>query len=339
MKKIIFLFAMVLAVSMAMAQTNVAEVNQFGTNIAQIDQVGNLNEGIINQGESGVNVTNSGSNGATDWKYGSFITQQGIENKAEVDVNTSDNGTSIDQLGNYNWAKQTLNAKISKTTNWDRMGLDINQEGNNNWANQETRASFGTYGVHGMMINQNGSYNIANQMSIGGMQQQVEIEQIGNNNNNSDESGNVFDVSATGLINPLALPWAHKPAGDFTQYMYENKGVTHMYVEGDDNNTYQFQEYNEWSVSGQNDAWMDVTGSKNNVAQGQLGDLNESDIDIVGSDNVVTTSQYGDTNVAKIELLAGSDNCVAGIEQNGNGHDASILQSGVNNFAKVIQQQ
>ena len=338
MKKVIFLFAMVLAVNMAMAQTNVADIVQYGSNIAVIEQTGDLNEGIITQGAVGSPVTNKGANLGGDWKYGSFITQKGTDNTAEVDVNTSSNGTSIDQLGNSNWAKQTLGASISKTTNWNRMGLDINQEGNNNIANQETRSSFGTHGVQGMMINQEGNFNIADQMSIGGAQQQVEIEQIGNNNNNSVKSGKLFDVSATGLTNPVALPWAHKPAGDFTQYMYENKGVTHMYVKGDDNNTYQFQEYDVWSISGQNDALMDVIGSRNNVAQGQLGDLNESEIDIEGNDNVVTTSQFGDSNIAKIELLAGSNNCVAGIEQIGNLNDADILQSGVNNFAKVIQQ-
>ena len=341
MKKIIFLFAMIFAVSMAMAQENDAEINQYGTNIAEIEQVGDLNEAIINQGDEGASVTNSGSNGSGDWKFGSFITQEGTDNTAEVDVNTSKNGTSIDQLGNANWAKQELNANISKTTDWDRMGLDINQEGDNNWANQETRAGFGTYGVQGMMINQDGNYNIADQMSIGGTNQQVEIEQIGNNNNNPDESSNVFDVSATGLANPLALPWVLKPAGDFTQYMFQNKGVAHMYVKGDDNNTYQYQEYVTYGGDegqGQNDATMDVWGSGNNVAQGQLGDLNSSDIDINGDGNVVTTSQLGDSNMATIQLLLGSDNNVAGIEQTGDWNEADILQSGVNNFAKVIQQ-
>jgi len=341
MKKVIFLFAMVLAASVAMAQNNDAEINQYGTNIAEIEQVGNLNGAIINQGADGASVTNTGGNSASDWKKGSFVTQEGTHNIAEVDVNQSSNGTSIDQLGNENWAKQTLNAYSSYTTDWDKMGLDINQEGSNNWANQETRKGFGTFGAQGMMINQDGDYNIADQMSIGGTNQQAEIEQIGDNNNNPGVSENIFDVSATGLTNPLALSWAQKTAGDFTQYMFQNKGVAHMYVEGDNNNTYQYQEYVTYGGDegqGRNDATMDVWGSENNVAQGQLGDLNSSDIDIDGDGNVVTTSQLGDSNMATIQLLLGSDNNVAGIEQTGDWNEADILQSGVNNFAKVIQQ-
>ena len=352
MKKVIFLFAMVLATSFAIAQTNDAEINQYGTNIADIEQVGSINEAIINQGAAGASVTNSGSNSGSGWKYGSFITQEGSNNTAEVDVNTSRNGTSIDQLGNYNWAKQKLNANISKTTNWDRMGLDINQEGNNNWANQKTRAGFGTYSVQGMMINQAGDYNIADQMSIGGMNQQVEIEQIGNNNNNTGVSGNIFDVSATGLINPLTLFWAQKPAGDFTQYMFQNKGVAHMYVKGNDNNTYQYQEYVTYGSAegqGQNDAMMDVWGSGNNVAQDQLGDLNSSDIDIDGDGNVVISSQFGDSNIVNIDLVLGSDNNIVGVQQtgdfnivsvfqSGDFNIVSVFQSGVSNFAQIIQQ-
>ncbi|NLO02654.1 MAG: hypothetical protein GX126_10105 [Bacteroidales bacterium] len=151
------------------------------------------------------------------------------------------------------------------------------------------------------------------------------------------ESGNEYDVSATGMTDPLTLPWVHKPTGEFTQYTFENKGVTHIYVQGDDNNTYQYQEYVSYGESGQNDAWMDVHGSLNNAAQGQLGDFNESDIEISGSENVITTSQLGDSNIAGI-VLSGSDNCVAGIEQTGDFNDANILQSGVNNIAITVQQ-
>ncbi len=338
MKKLAILFAMVFAVSMAMGQDNDAIVEQYGTNIAEIEQIGDLNEGFIYQGASGSAVTNSGSNGASDWKLGAFITQEGTDNTAEIDMNTSDNGAKIDQLGDYNWAKQELNVAHSKTTDWDKMGLDVNQDGNNNWANQKTVLAFGTDAGANMIINQVGDHNVADQLSIGGWGQKMQIEQIGHRNNNPLVSGYSYDVSATGLTDPLALPWAHKPAGVFTQYAYENHGETDMYVEGDDNNTHQYQEYGLFSVSGQNDAWMDVVGSRNNIAQGQLGDLNESDIDVNGDDNVVTTSQHGDDNWAKIELLAGSNDNVAGIEQSGDLNTASILQSGVTNFAKVIQQ-
>ena len=39
-------------------------------------------------------------------------------------------------------------------------------------------------------------------------------------------SGNAFDLSATGLTNPITgLSWTHKPAGDFTQYQNGLKDV------------------------------------------------------------------------------------------------------------------
>lgn len=339
MKKLVFLFAMVFAVSMAMAQIsgNVATIDQYGSNIAVIEQTGDLNEGIITQGADGSPVYNAHVPGyAGDWKEGAFIYQTGTDNDAEIDVNVSSNGSRIDQLGDYNWAKQEVNTSSTRTTDWDRMGVDINQDGNHNLANQKTVASFGTVGIQGMKINQVGDYNVADQLSIGGWGQTVEIDQIGNNNNNPTQSGNTYNVSATTLADPLNLSWAHKPSGDFTQYTYENQGVTHMYVEGNDNNTYQYQEYDIWSVSGQNDAWMDIIGSRNNVAQGQLGDLNSSEIDIEGDGNVVTSSQFGNSNMVKIGVVGNTN--VVGVQQVGNLHDATVFQSGDSNFAKVIQQ-
>jgi len=340
MKKLSLIFAMVFAVSMAMAQ-NTGSITQYGTNIGNVEQTGSLNDATITQGAVAAPVTNWGTNLGADWKYGAFIYQTGIDNDAVIDVNSSSNGAQIDQLGDYNWAKQELNAQISKTTNFNRMGLDINQNGVHNWANQVTQPGFGTYGVQGMMINQIGEYNIADQMSIGGMQNTSEIEQIGDNNNNPTVSLNTFNVSATGLQNPLTLLWTHKPAGDFTQYMFQNKGITHIYVQGNNNNTFQYQEYVTYGGAegqGQNDALMDVYGSGNDVAQGQLGDLNVSEIDIDGSNNVVTSSQFGDNNRVNIDLVGGSNNCVVGIEQIGNGHDATVFQSGASNFAYVLQQ-
>lgn len=361
MKKLVLLFATLFAVGFAMAQNtanvnqvgtsnngtvvqtgvgNGATMNQYGSNIAVIQQIGATNTADIDQGASGANVDNSHAPAyAGDWKEGAFIHQNGAGNEAAIDVNVSRNGSQIDQLGDGNWAKQEVNSTYARTTNWDRMGVDINQTGNDNWANQKTVGSFGTYGVQGMKINQVGGDNVADQLSIGGMANVTEIEQIGNNNNNPGVSGNTFDVSSTGLANPLALAWAHKPAGDFTQYMYQNKGVTHMYVEGNNNNTYQYQEYSVWAVSGQNDAWIDLYGNGNDVAQGQMGDLNSSDIDIDGDGNVVTSSQFGDSNVVDIDLVSGSDNNVVGIQQTGDGHKATVFQDGNSNFAQIVQNQ
>lgn len=334
MKKLLTLtFGLLFVASFAFAQNN-ATINQYGTNIGQITQTGSSNAGTINQGADGAAVANSGSN--TSWLYGAFIDQDGNTNTAEIDMNSSQNGASIYQGGNDNWAKQELNAQISKTTNWDRMGLDIDQIGDNNWANQKTVASFGSYGVQGMAIVQSGNYNKADQLSIGGMQNVTEITQIGDNNNNSAMSGNSYDVSATGLTDPLLLAYAHKPAGTFTQYAYQGKGTTHMYVNGNNNNTYQYQEYTVWSTYGANDAMMDVIGSENDVAQGQIGTYNFSDIDVSGSNNVVTTGQVGDNSDATLNIQG--DYNVAGVQQTSSGNSATINQIGSGNTGLIIQQ-
>lgn len=342
MKKVIFLFAMVLAVSMAMAQTsgNVATIDQYGSNIAEIEQTGSNNTGDIEQGSVGTPVTNNKvPTYAGDWKGGAFIDQIGDANNASINMHDGgNNGSCIYQFGNNNIGSQDIGTSHSIGTSWDLMGVDLDQIGNNNLASQTTVASFGSAGVKRMFVLQQGNYNVADQLSVGGYQNDQNITQIGNNNNNQDESGNAFDVSATTLANPLSLSWAHKPAGDYTQYANQMRGTSHMYVEGDNNNTYQYQEYTVWSRSGDNDAWMDIYGSENNVVQGQLGYQNSSDIDIVGGGNVVTSSQLGDSNMVDIDLVGGSADCVVGVEQIGNSHDATVFQSGASNFAKIVQQ-
>ena len=342
MKKLSFLFAMLLGVSFAMAQNsgNVATIDQFGSNIAEIEQSGSNNMGDIDQGTSGTPVTNNKvPSSAGDWKGGAFIDQIGDGNDAAINMHDGgNNGSSVYQYGNDNKGYQDIGTSQSIGTSWDLMGVDLDQLGNNNWATQTTVASFGSAGVKRMFVLQDGDKNVADQLSVGGYSNNQNITQIGNNNNNPAESGNAFDVSATTLANPLALSWAHKPAGDFTQYANQMRGTSHMYIEGDNNNTYQYQEYSVWSKSGENDAMMDIYGSENNVVQGQLGEYNSSDIDIDGDGNVVTSSQLGDSNIVDVDLIGGSNNCVVGIEQVGDGHSATVFQSGASNFAKIIQQ-
>ena len=342
MKKLIFLFAMVFAVSMAMGQNsgNVASVDQYGSNIAEIEQTGSNNTGDIDQGTLGTPVTNNKvPSYAGDWIGGAFIDQIGDGNDAAINMhNGGNNGSSVYQYGNDNKGYQDIGTSHSIGTSWDLMGVDLDQLGNNNWATQTTVASFGSAGVKRMFVLQDGNYNVADQLSVGGYVNAQDITQIGNNNNNPTQSGNTYDISATTLADPLSLAWAHKPVGDFTQYANQMRGTSHIYVEGNDNNTFQYQEYTVWSLSGQNDAWMDIYGNGNDVAQGQLGEYNSSDIDIDGDGNVVTSSQLGDSNTIDIDLVSGSNNCVVGVEQIGDSHSATVFQSGVSNFAKVIQQ-
>jgi len=224
------------------------------------------------------------------------------------------------------------------------MGIDAEQIGDNNHATQRTISSFGSVGIKPMSVYQNGDANVADQVSVGGYGQIQRIRQIGDNNNNSTTSLNTFDLGTTTLANPLTA-LAFKFTGQngiatppMTQYSNQMFGSAIMNVTGDNNNTYQFQEYSVWSLSGRNIATLDLVGDNNDVAQGQLGEYNNSDIDIAGSGdgNVVSTSQLGDSNIADVDII-GSFNIV-GVQQTGDLHSATISQTGNSNFTKVVQQ-
>lgn len=318
---------------------NSAAVDQFGRNFAQVDQSGgNGNSAVVAQGTSGSYVFNyyqPAYNG--DWQNGAFIEQIGSDNAASIIMTGSREYGSIYQEGSSNTGAQAIGTQHSEKSG-QHSGIDMSQFGDFNAAAQSTYASFGSAGIKDMTVTQQGSFNTAFQASVGGYGAIMTITQIGNNNNSPAESGNAFDLSATGLTSPLALPWAHKPAGEFTQYANQMFGNSVMYVEGSNNNTAQYQEYTVWSLSGRNNADMTILGDGNDAAQGQLGQYNESSINISGSGNVVLSSQFGDSNVAEIDLLGTSDGNVAGIEQNGNAHNASILQNGAVNTATILQQ-
>ncbi|MBK3516953.1 hypothetical protein [Carboxylicivirga marina] len=347
MKKVVFLLSMLVCAGLVMAQNsgNEADIEQYGSNIAEIEQTGSDNDADIIQGSLATPVTNNKvPTNAGDWKGGAFIEQIGDDNTASITMQGGgNNGSSIYQDGDDNEGHQDIGTSQTIGTSWDLMGLDLDQIGNNNMATQRTVRSFGSAGVKRMFVIQEGDYNVATQLSVGGYSNNQSITQTGNNNNNATVSGNVFDISATTLGNPLDLPFkmsngSTDVSGDYTQYSNQMFGNAVINVTGDNNNTYQYQEYSVWSVSGRNDAWIDIIGDNNDVVQGQLGEYNDSDIDIDGNGNVVTTSQFGDSNIIDVDLVGGSTNCVVGIEQTGNSHSATVYQSGASNFAKIIQQ-
>jgi len=307
MKRLIILLTMAFAFSFAMAQ-NTAYVDQYGTNIADVEQIGTDNFADVDQGALGSSVSNNkvpGNNG--DWRDGAFITQIGDDNRATIDVDGSSNGSDIYQFGSGNEGIQDINTSGTHGTSWDLMGVDLDQLGNDNYALQTTVKSFGSSPIKRMYVIQNGDGNVVNQLSIGGYANSQHIVQVGNNNNNPVESGNTLDVSATGLANPLDLPWTFTNQGgysstnDYTQYSNQMKGVAHIYVDGDGNNTFQYQE-TSWSDKG-NTATIDIAGNNSDVVQGQKGDYNSSILDLDGDGNIVTSSQYGDHNQVEVDKL------------------------------------
>ena len=305
MKKLCLLvLVMMLAAGMAFAantsdveQTgsgNTASVDQYGNNLADVNQDGNTNTANIDQGASGADVSNNHlPSYPGDWILGAFIDQLGSGNDASITMTKSSNGASIDQDGDGNIASMNIGTTQSKTTNWALMGLDIDQVGNTNEAYQTTIASFGCYGIQGMPIVQTGGNNYASQWSKGGMASTIEIFQTGNFNSS-------------------------------TQSQDARYSTSHAVIDGDNNITDQDQTYTVWSISGQDDACIDITGDYNNASQYQLGEYNIADIDILGDSNIASTSQMGgDSNYAFIDISS-------------NGNTAMIDQDGMSNNAQVL---
>lgn len=354
MKKLIFLFTMVLAVTMAMAQANVAEVDQigdrnegnvkqtglenkavitqYGTNTSIINQSGEKNMATVEQGAEGKVVTNKDTQ---SWRYGAFIDQVGNENEALIkewqgdgtyQSGGSSNGARIEQTGNNNKAFQEISNSQVKTSNWDRMGAHIKQLGNENFAKQEVFRSFGTHGSGGILIDQQGSKNQARQYVIGGRSNVTEISQIGNNNRYSGFKNTYFvDL----------LDWSFKPVGEeFSQFQRGESNEVRLSIVGNNNVTAQYQEGDVWGRS-YNIANATIVGNFNEVGQVQLGTYNEANIDILGNSNIAGIQQSGEKNIA--EILQNGDCNFGLITSTGAGHFGAIYQTGSMNQATITQ--
>jgi len=356
MKKLIFLFAMVFSTGYLMAQntstvtqdgfSNLATVDQYGKNLTQIEQIGSGNKAIVDQGTALQSQSNYRVPAySTDHEWGAWVKQDGVSNSASINQQGSSGSADINQDGSLNVAVQDIHTFASGATANTRKGLDIDQIGNRNESIQLTRASFGSYGIKKMYVDQIGNDNYANQYSNGGMASTMTIKQEGSNNGNAVSS----DVAATGLSSPLSLAWGTlmHPAnsggidavkishGGYTQYQNGRYSTATIDITGDGNKTTQAQEFTVWSVSGQNSATLFISGNDNAVIQAQMGEYNSSDVDVTGNGNVISTSQLGDSNSIDIDVL-GSFN-IAGIQQAGDSHSATVLQMGSNNFAQITQ--
>lgn len=348
MKKIIFLFTIVLATNMAMAQNsngnkgeieqtgheNTAEITQFGRNTSIINQIGKKNSATVEQGDEGRPVKNLDTN---SWRHGAFIDQAGNDNEAAIKIWKGDgsqqsggasNGARIEQTGNNNRAFQDISNSHVKTTNRNRMGAHIKQLGNDNFAKQEVFRSFGTHGSGGIIIDQQGNENQARQYVIGGRSNVTEIQQVGNNNsysgfNNSD----VADI--------LSLAWNHKPSGEsFSQFQRGESNELRLNIIGNDNITAQYQEGDVWGRS-YNIANINIEGNYNEAAQAQLGSHNNSDITVIGNSNSAGIQQFGMHNNAEVSQFGNSNFSI--ITSAGVGNVGTITQTGNMNSAVISQ--
>ena len=290
---------------------NAADVTQTGANYSEVDQTGDDHAATIDQ------VGNSYRPYPGSWLYmGADVDQYGGDgNEAHISASNGPHEARIDQNGNSNLATQGLGATAHYTNNPSRLGLHIKQAGDGNEAHQATSPSFGCHGVQGMLIDQLGNSNFADQYSKGGMASVIEIFHDGDGNSS-------------------------------TQVQWARFSDAHVDIDGDGNTTVQDQTYTVWSISGDDDALIDIVGDGNSASQYQLGEYNLADIDIDGDLNVGTTSTTGDSNDAIVDIDANSNGFTisqtggnlnyALINIDSNGNTAMINQNGMSNNTQVV---
>ena len=329
MKKLIFLFTMVLVVSMAMAQTNnTSEVSQSGVKqTATVDQLGmGDNTSYVVQASANnvatVKQINPIFDGSADEDDNfSRVTQTGARNNADV-KQTHNHGQ-----GNYAGPGGLLEAIIHQSGDnneaWQIQGganqmgastASIDQSGNRNQAYQHQLKYWNR-----AYINQSGNANRAAQA------QDTELPEIGSANFASiNQSGN------NNFATQQQQGWSNNVLATQT---------------GNGNISEQTQHNNSWLSN----AYVVQTGNNNEAKQDQIGNLNTANIEQYSSGNLATQLQMsenarpaGNPALNDAEIIQWGENGNEAIQNqiNADGNVSNyalIHQNGRNNFAKQDQ--
>ena len=329
MKKLIFLFTMVLAVSMAMAQTNnTSEVSQSGVKqTATVDQQGmGDNTSYVIQASANnvatVKQINPIFDGSIDEDDNlSSVVQTGARNNADVSQ-THDHGQ-----GDYAGPGGLLEAIIYQSGDnnkaWQIQGganqmgastASIDQSGNRNEAFQHQLKYYNE-----AYINQSGNANKARQA------QDTELPE--------DGSANFALINQSGNSN----------YADQQQQGWSNR--VEATQSGIGNTSEQMQHNNSWLSK----AYVVQAGNNNDASQSQVGNLNTANIEQYSNGNSATQTQvsgnakpagYPALNDAEIYQLGGNSNEAIQNQDNMEGNVSNfalIWQDGKNNFAQQDQ--
>lgn len=329
MKKLIFLFAMVLAVSMAIAQ-----------NTSDTKQIGDLNQITVEQTGSGNLVGRL----ATPSSDVTFSSQTGDENEATVTQSGTDNTAFFEQgisykypgtlsgdgenFGNGNevtvsqtgaknlaWTYSLGNENIVSVTQSGNGTVDDYNSagswlwGNSNFATQSQTSGIGNYSY----VAANSSENEATINQVGtdneGTTSQGWIGYLGHNGNTATilQTGNRNKVElADGDQFVPSLPGYTPDLWGWGIQQYGLENISEVTQSGDDNQAavYQFGDGNDGTIS-------------------QLTDWNDANLIQLGDDNsAAITQENGDSNVANLKQTDGGD--------------ATILQQGTGNVVKGL---
>nr|WP_319509230.1 hypothetical protein [uncultured Draconibacterium sp.] len=350
MKKLVFLFFIVLVSGLAMGQNTStttqlgdnqqADVSQVGSSTsiitqstdddyaqkAVVDQNGASNMANINQIE-----TDIGTNQSIFAAF-STVTQTGDENNADIDVFETGGGnkgnlvTSLIQIGNQNSGTQSLNAPGSNSGH----NVTAKQVGNNNNSTQITNGGY----TLSYQVDQYGSTNNASQTGHGDRYTDARIKQSGERNSGTQDifgSNNGYSAAVV-LIDQFGAGNVATQSFTGTGWSHRNNGE--IWQDGTSNNASQIANGRSLDLqinqTGElNEATQNVTGNNYDLGIGlisatQLGDENEATQTANGDGIVGTIAQTGNYNVATML-------------QTGNLHSATITQTGNTNTATITQ--
>lgn len=307
MKKLVFLFTMVFAVSMAIAQSNTSAVDQTGSNQnALVTQTGSSNTSDVDQTSPAGSVNNA------------TVNQTGNNNIADVDQVQQNsvvgaNNATLTQTGNSNIGTQT---QVGTYTGY--MNATMLQNGNNNVGTQiqssynetatMTQLQNGNTGIQtqsgnhvSAVMTQDGLGNYGNQLQSGGLNNSMNLTQTGNSNES-------YQTQSGGTWNP---PGGHSAV---------------ITILGDDNYTSQVQ-----SGTTSNHASIDQTANSSSAEQTQTGSYNQATITQLGQwpagavvNETAIQTQSGDAHEAAISQITDSGH---------GGSSTTQTQSGYNQFA------
>lgn len=274
MKKLSFVFAMIFAASMAMAQ-HIDVVNQTGTdnlatvdqgfagsgtalngNIAYVDQIGHRNEADVDQ-------MNNGYGGSAHWAK---VYSDGNDNTGKIFQENDGGDALVYQFGNTNWAT------IFQTGNF-KVGTRIN-------------------GAYDAFASQVGNMNVIT-IDVWGTNATAYASQVGNKNSITQELGQGYGKKVQ--------------ASDFEALQFGNRNTATQYMAGHgfaggitavNNYGTILQEGNDNTAIQNMTEFGLIPAAENYAKATQLGNTNWSEQNQAGTANSSIHSQIGNMNVA-----------------------------------------
>ena len=332
MKKLVFLFAMVLAASFAMAQNNTSTTDVTGSdNVVTVDQTGHDNSSDVTQ----------------DGKRNNADVNQGDFGGGSVQSNFGD--AMIEQIGNDNQA--TVN---------QRMGWSGSSAVNTHSVSQDGKRNIGMLttfngGNRGMIVQQ-GNDNWAKGRQSNGPDNMIDIAQVGNDNwadvnqLNSDENSKAT-VSQTGHDNWTSVDQSGGKNHEFIENTTGNWNTVtavqltswaklDLTIEGNSNTVNSSQDHNDKAyadiIGNDNLLNLDQAYNANHAGISVDGNGNSIDIDQTGAHNHVTTA--GTNAFAKDGVIIMGNANTVDIDQMTDMNQSDVSIMGMNNQTIVVQQ-